>query len=222
MKISRGLAVVSVVACTALNAGALTVPGSSNLWLAGMPDGTTAGLGFDTAPFQSPALAPFAFTPGDALTFDVTGSVNNVPEPSGLGPDGDLGFYVAPYGTPDHGIGSINAPLNSLIAVFLSDEQPDSSDAPEAIDFFTFGIDFDSVAPALKQPFFIGDGLNSSTRGVQSFIVPAGATRLFFGTIDGFQWGNNFGAFEVNLTPAPGAAAVVGALGMLSTRRRRN
>src|SRR5262249_20324106 len=61
-----------------------------------------------------------------------------------------------------------------------------------------------------------GDGLTGSGAGTpQQFIVPGGATRLFLGTVDGFQWSTNSGAFSVVVNgaatggPGPLAAAVL-------------
>src|SRR5262249_4020262 len=55
------------------------VPGTSDPWLAGMPDGSTASMG-DVAPAQSPALVPdLAVNAGDVLTFTAAGSVNFFP-----------------------------------------------------------------------------------------------------------------------------------------------
>ena len=39
-----------------VHATPLTVPGTSNPWLAGMTNGSTAGCGYDTAPAESPVL----------------------------------------------------------------------------------------------------------------------------------------------------------------------
>jgi hypothetical protein len=45
--------------------------------------------------------------------------------------------------------------------------------------------------------FYIGDGLTSG--GVlQEFVAPAGATRLFFGIPDGFNFGGAPGAYDDN------------------------
>jgi hypothetical protein len=62
--------------------------------------------------------------------------------------------------------------------------------------------------------FFIGDGrTGSGTGAVQQFIVPAGATRLFLGTVDGFGWNTNSGAFSVQVNaPAGGASPLAAAI----------
>ena len=80
--------------------------------------------------------------------------------------------------------------------------------------------------------FFIGNGLTGDTAAgdlggqVQQFVVPAGATRLFLGTSDGYEWNNNGGAFNVTVAAVPEAAAVLMGLSgvltvLLAGRRRR-
>src|SRR5262249_26043566 len=97
---------------------------------------------------------------------------------------------------------------------FLDDSAPTSSPAPARLDFSGSGIgmSFPSLAPGLKQPFFIGDGKTGTGVGsVQQFIVPAGATRFFLGTVDGIEWRNNTGSLNVVVTstqPQPVGRAV--------------
>ena len=56
--------------------------------------------------------------------------------------------------------------------------------------------------------FFVGDGQNADGL-VQQFIVPAGATRLYLGTMDGFGWFNNSGAIAVTVTAVPEPESVL-------------
>jgi hypothetical protein len=87
------------------------------------------------------------------------------------------------------------------VGVFLSADSPDASAVPPPLDFSTpESLDYLVLFPQLKQVFFIGDGLTSL--GVtQQVIVPAGATRLFLGTVDAFGWANNVGSFAVVVEP---------------------
>lgn len=65
--------------------------------------------------------------------------------------------------------------------------------------------DFLTLSPQLKRVFFIGDG--RTRRGdIQKFIVPSGATRLYIGIMDGYEWNNNNGKFDVTISQddAPG------------------
>src|SRR5688572_21246497 len=178
-----------------------SVPGSSNLYLAGMPNGSTC-CGGDTAPAQSPVqVTGLTLTAGSTLTFTATGGVNNSGGTPTTGPDG--GSLQA---TPaNNGISGATWPINALVGVFLDASQPSLSAAPASLDFTT--TNFTTLSPQLKQAFFIGDGLTGTGTGTaQTFIVPAGATRLFLGTTDGFQWSNNSGSFAVVVTA--GAAGV--------------
>jgi hypothetical protein len=221
------LSILLVFSMIASPAWAITVPGTSDPWLAGMPNGSTASSE-DVAPDQSPVLFPGTITAGGVLLFSVTGSVNNVPSPSGLPPDGapSPNFFPHQAGA-QNGIANVIAPLNSLIGVFLDSSQPDGTPAPGTLDFFSvIGTDFLTLSPGLKQPFFIGDGLGAG--GVpQQFTVPTGATRLFLGTMDGFGWLNNFGEFDVtvrsgNRVPDAGTTVWLFALGLTGVASLRH
>ena len=167
------------------------VPGSANPFLAGMPIGTTCCSG-DSAPAQSPVLAPGTLTPGTSLTFVVTGSVDHTGATPTLSPDGSGLFSTS----SNNGIAGANWPIDALVGVFLDASQPDLSATPSTLDFTN--TSFTTLSPQLKQAFFIGDGLTGTGTGTpQTFVVPAGATRLFLGTSDGFGWFNNVGTFSV-------------------------
>jgi hypothetical protein len=146
--------------------------------------------------------------PGTVLTFSVSGGVSNqatVP-PTNI-PDGDA-FFTSPFsglpGTDDgNGIARMNAPVNALVGVFLDDGMPNNSPTPPGLDFSDSGLGraFGQLCAGLKQPFFIGDGLTGQGAGArQQFVVPPGATRLFLGTVDGFDWNTNIGAYGVTVT----------------------
>ena len=101
----------------------VAVPGTSDPWLAGMPPGSTASGG-DTAPAQSPVLVPgpVNIAAGGALTFIVTGEVSNTGVLQGLTPDGQApASHIA---GAENGIADVFAPLNSLIGIFLDNQQP--------------------------------------------------------------------------------------------------
>jgi hypothetical protein len=132
----------------------------------------------------------------------------------------------------ENGIADITAPIDALIGVFLSNSQPSLTAPPAALDFTTTASrDFSTLSPQLSQPFFIGAGENSSDI-LQEFIAPAGATRLYFGPMDEYNWSDNTGSFQIVATditaistslPEPGSLCLVavGALGLLARPRQK-
>jgi hypothetical protein len=184
------------------NAVTITVPGTANPYLAGLPSGTTSTFGdttFNASPVQ---LSGVPITAGTILNFSAIGGVNNDPQAVISLPDGNIGGLVSR--SDENGIAGFGAPINSLVGVFLDSSSPTASIAPTALDFSASTIAYSSLSPLLKQVFFIGDGLTGTGTGTQqSIVVPVGATRLFLGTADGFQWNNNTGLFTVNVTAIP-------------------
>jgi hypothetical protein len=192
--------------CTAAaNAQAVTVSGKANPWLAGLPDGSTAGQSpfdpqsIDVAPDHSPAV--LSVTPGTKLMWTATGETGHPGD--NAGPDGALyswwpqrwlpdgnGSYV---NGPENGMSDIWAPFNALLGVFLTDTPPDPNAAPATL---TADLTSTHLAPELQQVFFMGDGLTMNG-GAQKVHVPANATRLFMGIMDSYEWNNNVGEFRV-------------------------
>jgi hypothetical protein len=99
------------------------------------------------------------------------------------------------------GISGYKGPQGPLTGVFLDNTVPSAGPAPPTLDFtptpIGLGTDFLSLSPALRQVFYIGDGVTSGNV-FQTFIAPAGATRLFFGIPDGFNFINEPGAYDDN------------------------
>jgi len=196
-------------------------PSSGNLWLAGMPDNTSvtnlqnnAGCydnsGTSANPKQRPitvSLTSLGLQPGDNVSFEgLSGTGSNGGGGSGTGPDGNQGWMVAlgnsaPNSVPSNnanGIANVRAPISSVMAVFLDDYAPNTSAAPSGLDFGTAAQrDYRTLSPQLKQPFFIGDG-KTSTGEVQRIRVPTGATRVYLGMMDAWQWNDNVGSFRMN------------------------
>ena len=180
------VAVSSAILAPSAEAASVTVPGTANPWLAGMPNGTPALFG-DAAPAQSPVLVTeLPIVPGRVLNFRATGLVHIDPTlPNREPPDG--GSVTHHNALAENGVGDTHAPFNSLLGVFLGPDQPNLTAPPPATDFTSLASrDYLTLSPQLKQTFFIGDGLTRSG-AVQSIVVPEGATRLFLGTMDSVQ-----------------------------------
>ena len=162
---------------------------------------------------QSPVqVLGLSLISGQTLNFSASGGVSNDPSFFLDGPDG--GSFLSHLTGSENGISDIIAPINALIGVFLDNSQPDSTPAPAPLDFSAIGLNFSSLAPQVKQVFFIGDGLTGTGSGaVQNFIVPAGATRLFLGPQD-FATFNNSGSFTVTVQAVPEPSTILG-LGVL-------
>lgn len=175
------------------------VPAQANPYLAGMPNGARV-IWNDRAPQQSPLLVPLDLTGAVAVTFLATGAMSHGPQtcpPFCSGPDGAM--MTDHQSGAENGIANVKAPYESVVGVFLDDARPDRSKAPKRLDFQDIGLKFVSLAPELKQIFFIGTG-KTKAGAVRRYAVPKGATRLYLGTMDCYQWNNNTGSFVVAAT----------------------
>jgi Flp pilus assembly protein TadG len=198
-----------------------TVLATGNPFLAGMPAGSQASVGnphndpdvagTTSSPKQSPLQANIPFSAGQAISFDgVVGGANNQSSTTVFTADGNLNDIETNYTGNDNNMGNINAPLNSLVGVFLDNSAPNTSPTPTPalVDYSNdTQRNFQSISPPLKQIFFIGDGRTDDGQ-VQQFIPPAGATRLFLATWDGYEWSNNVGSFSVTVH-LPGTVTLV-------------
>ena len=200
--LSRLCLILVLFPCPSLSqTNIVRVSGMSNPYLAGMPDGSTASGG-DTAPAQSPAqVLGFPVTPRSVVRFTASGAVRWNPNQPYYNPEGQLDLNTAHLDGPQNGISDVTMPANTLLGVFLGPDRPDASAAPIALDFSTEASrDYGTLLPQLKQIFFIGNGRVAGGNVLQRVIVPAGATRLFLGTMDGRRWLTNDGEFIVEVS----------------------
>ena len=226
-----GLAAAAGVRSAHAQAGVSVVDTQMSVYLAG-------GNTYTVAPAGGGGLAPTAILldPGTGRVLTVAATGAGTFCPGGAcgtpGPDGPSigGTNLAGSGA----ISGIVAPSSGfLAAVFLGPGLPAA--APGALDFNALTLNFTSLSPALGQLFFVGDGFTGGAVQ-QQFLVPDGATRLFFGIADGGSfvgnpgfYGDNVGTYAAtwavttSTVPEPATIALVGggllALGL--ARRRR-
>lgn len=120
---------------------------------------------------------------GRTLVFSgVTGSIDFGGCCVANGPDGVDGAGTAAAIDWD-GIGGLTISRGRFLGgVFLDDTEPADPAPPDLV---IPDVGFSSLAPSLRQSFFVGDGLTGSGSGDQQvFFVPDGATRLFLGFHD--------------------------------------
>lgn len=228
--VTASLAAVVAVSTVDAQSGATAVDTRSNLFLAG-------GNLYGFSPTGGTGLVPTAIAltagTGRVLQLSATGSsfFCNAVSCATTTPDGPAlaGTNVSGTGL----IGGIASPSSGfLAALFLGPTLP----ATQPAQFVVSDIDATSYTPGLGQAFFVGDGATSG--GVmQQFLVPDGATQLYFGIADGPAFSgppefydDNLGTYSVEYAvsgassvPEPVTASLVtlGLLGLWATRRRR-
>jgi hypothetical protein len=205
-------------------ASTIEVPGSSNIFGAGIADPPApAGGGGGTAPpcvsFPSTVTSILIRASGrvDFLTRNEDDDVHfhrcvgGPPQIIALpgGPDGETTWSCAvspeatsfaPKPLSITAVGSISGISSAdgggyLIGVFLAEAVP-AGQPPATLDF-TGNRDFASLSPALAQTFFIGDG-RTATRRLQRFHPPPGATRLYLGVGDAWMFDGPPGFYADN------------------------
>ena len=183
-----GVAIALLPGAPSAQDSATEVPGSTNIWLAGEtqpPSSSEQGL-----------PPPSVRVPDGATVFTarVTGTIGCCGEnPGSIPPDGDIGSTSI---TPTSGsIGPYAGDRNiPFVGVFVRGD-PGGARPPElAADD---DGDFRALSPALKQPFFIGNGRRSGG-AEQTFRIPDGATRLYLGIADAFAFVGEPGSYQDN------------------------
>jgi hypothetical protein len=162
------------------------VPGQRSIFEAG--GGGATGFSFAAAPDQ--VLRVTSVTGGvSCCTFDPPNGADGAPA-VGPVPGGRNTNILSANGIS--GLRNTDAYM-FLVGVFLTDAPPSVAATPDRLDFTStaIGTNFTTLAPAIAQTFFIGDGRVGSGGAVQDFLVPAGATRLFLGFADAFEFGGD-------------------------------
>jgi hypothetical protein len=173
--------------------------------------GPVGGHAWDGENYSSPQTVTIPITPGSLIRvsnvsgtgqYDFTGSWSDG-NANGSYDGSTEGIYddAAANGVSEHGIADVYMPLDSMNAVFLGSGLPDSTPAPSTVlDFSTQAArDYSTLSPQLKQPFYVGTG-QTSGGSQQTVVVPKGATRLFIGMMDGWEWSNNAGGYNATIT----------------------
>lgn len=181
---------VSVLNCSVASASMVTIGGQSNIFGAGHAAPPMGVLGSGLLP----PVFSFSAGAGQVLTFSsVSGSVridnDNNPGYSN-GPDGGT-LYTSTNVSSVGGISGVvhDAKTMFLVGVFLDGSEP-VDPPPSTLNFSAsaLGENFATLAPSLRQVFFIGDGLTGTGSGsVQQFYVPTNATRLYMGFADAYD-----------------------------------
>lgn len=211
------LSLAAAVSTPAVQAAILdiTIDGSDAIFLAGrtdltIPDASQPWTGPGDYLIRHGGATPEEITETLPPTFAVSGGdVIRALDPAVGGISFFNGVGDPFYGPSGHGLqgssltglGGISGyigPQGALAGVFLTDAIP-LTGAPATLDFSTsgLGIDFLSLAPEIGQVFYIGDG-KTAADVFQTFIAPAGATRLALAIPDGFGFNGAPGAYDDN------------------------
>ena len=154
----------------------------------------------DRANGQAPILIvpsnASCFGPGSVLAFTASGGITHNKQNGPSDANGDATVIVSHQLGGVNGKSDITAPIDSLIGVFLSDSDPRQLALAAKLDFSTpASRDYKLLSPQLGQIFFVGTG-RTAAGDYRQVTVPVGATRLYFATMDTYQWNNNEGSLR--------------------------
>jgi Flp pilus assembly protein TadG len=159
----------------------------------------TGGPGAKNDPAERNYYQADGTVDGGSISSYSDDAASNINAPGYTGP-GNVDSASDATGS-EHGMANIRTPINSVVGVFLNKNVPDDEGTPPpGLDFSTqTARDYNVLEPQTRQPFYVGSG-QTSGGSQQSIVVPANATRLFFGTMDGHEWSNNSGYFVATIT----------------------
>jgi hypothetical protein len=230
---------IGLLASSAHADSTVTVAGTTDIFLAGQPNGSsvTGYFGSDTAPANSPVGLTLT---GSPLTFSIAGFVSTSVDDSCFDTTADAGACYSDELSfspgPANGISLADLPAGALVGVFVGPGGP-SGPAPANLNFTGaggIGTAFASLSPDLDQLFFIGDGLTGTGTGdIQQFFAPVGATTLYLAVSDsvGSSTGN-LGSITVSVAganaitspvPEPGTISLLGLglTGLIGVAKRK-
>jgi hypothetical protein len=173
--------ILALGAIAPLQADVVVVPGTAVIW----------GAGLGSAPAGSGAILPpsisFGLNDASSISFSsITGTVGFGTGYAMNTADGQSSGFSGTNidGYAGGGISGIqfNGRQFFLLGVFLGPNAATGA-APAKLVYDSASSNNSVFSPLLAQVFFIGDGQGSA--GQQTFNVPTGATRLFWGFADG-------------------------------------
>jgi uncharacterized protein (TIGR03437 family) len=179
-------------------------PSAGSVALIGQPVGTSLpgcaeqSWQLTSVPVNSPAQVDFSLAGVQALQMTATGTTHNGTAHADVGPDGANSPAVNVFAGGIFGIGQISAPLAALIGVFTGDAVNPAA-TPPLVEYWGGARDVPVIRPMLQQPFLIGTGQTAGGT-LRTFIVPAGATRLYLGVADPCPGTISGGNFQVTLS----------------------
>jgi hypothetical protein len=184
------------------------VSAQANIYGAGHPTPPAPGGG---GAGQLPVLVSLPAGVDREVQFtSVTGSITCYSGHAPMPADGEAAAGYLPWPSWDGLAGAISQDLRpGLVAVFLDGTEP--TDPPPAQLNVGDGK-FTELGPALRQVFWVGDGLSGTGSGtLQRFHVPASATRLFLGIVDRlYNTGTQPGYYQDNSGTYQVAGVVLG------------
>ncbi len=176
------------------------VSGITVISLAGQAAGTLSNNNSRISPLYSPAQAMVPLAGGQVLRMVATGAVN------GTGPDGAAG--CSDSFSAEFAIARVDTRCRALVGVFLADS---TRAQPPNLNFTGASRNTARVEPLLQQPFLIGGGYTDAGE-LKQFVVPAGASRLYFAAM-GTQ--THAGFFTVTVNPVGAATPVLERAGVV-------
>jgi len=193
----------------------VTIPSTASLYLAGMPAGSSASGGDNTTNAAAYQVPTITVTPGTWITFTSLSGSTCV-SPGGTPSSGPAGLSSYPCycgqswdndpdsPTTENGIADALIDDGATTGLFLGSTAPNGTSAPTSVVNWTQSSQNNLSSYTnltTKQPFLIGTGSTTgSSPTVKQFLVPPGATRLFLGIWDGYEYNNNTGSLTGTVT----------------------
>lgn len=190
----------------------VTIPSTASLYLAGMPAGSSDYGGDNTTNAPAYQVGSIPVVPGTWITLTGLSGTTTI-SPGSVASTGPAGnpSYPVHHGQswnnvpdnpgPENGVADAIMDEDVTAGLFLTNSAPNLGTAPAMVDWTQTSQNNQATYTNLKvqAPFMIGTGL-TSTGVVKQFMVPPGATRLYLGIWDGYEYYNNSGTLTGTVT----------------------